>query len=103
MILFDKLTAEGIWIGVGLAGQSMFFFRFLFQWLASERAGESIIPTAFWFFSIAGALITLAYAFYRKDPVFIVGQGMGLLIYSRNLFFISRKNKPTSVAKDDKL
>lgn len=101
MTLFDDLTPDQIWIGIGLIGQSMFFFRFLFQWLASERAGESVIPTAFWYFSIAGAFIVLAYAIYKSDPVFIIGQAMGLTIYSRNLFFIYRNHKATKVAVDD--
>lgn len=101
MTLFEDLTAAQIWVGIGLLGQSMFFFRFLIQWLASEKAGESVIPTAFWFFSIAGALIVLAYAIYKKDPVFIIGQAMGLLIYSRNLIFIARKRSATRVRTED--
>lgn len=63
------------------------------QWIASERRKESVVPTAFWFFSIGGGAILLSYAIHRRDPVFIAGQAMGLLIYSRNLWFIFR-NRP---------
>lgn len=89
------LSGEAIWVTIGLGGQLMFFGRFLIQWLASEKAGESVIPMAFWYFSIAGALITLSYAIYRMDPVFIVGQLMGLCVYARNLYFIFRQNQKT--------
>lgn len=58
------------------------------QWLASERRKESVVPIAFWYFSIGGGLILLSYAIHRRDPVFILGQATGLLIYSRNLWFI---------------
>ncbi|MCB1492520.1 MAG: lipid-A-disaccharide synthase N-terminal domain-containing protein [Rhodobiaceae bacterium] len=79
----------------------MFFMRFLVQWLASEKAGQSVVPTSFWFFSIAGALIVLAYAIYKVDPVFIIGQLMGLGIYSRNLVFIVRNRKATKVQTEE--
>jgi lipid-A-disaccharide synthase-like uncharacterized protein len=76
---------------VGFAGQLLFSARFLVQWIASERAGRSVIPVAFWYFSLAGGVVLLAYALYRADPVFIVGQGMGAFIYLRNLMLISRE------------
>lgn len=101
MTLFHDLTAAQIWVGIGLLGQSMFFMRFLVQWLASEKAGQSVVPTSFWFFSIAGALIVLAYAIYKVDPVFIIGQLMGLGIYSRNLVFIVRNRKATKVQTEE--
>ncbi|HUI17645.1 MAG TPA: lipid-A-disaccharide synthase N-terminal domain-containing protein [Alphaproteobacteria bacterium] len=85
------MTAEKIWLGVGLFGQAMFFMRFLVQWLESERQRRSVIPLAFWYFSIGGAAILLAYAIYRLDPVFIVGQAGGFLIYARNLYLIRRE------------
>ncbi len=88
-----KLSAEAIWIGIGLVGQSMFFMRFFLQWLASEKAKKSVIPDIFWYFSIAGATILLSYAIYRQDPVFILGQSMGFLIYFRNIYFI-KKSRP---------
>jgi len=89
------VDAEKVWLGVGFAGQAMFSGRFLVQWIASERRKESIIPRAFWFFSIAGGLTLLAYAVYRQDPVFIVGQAAGLVIYGRNLWFIYGR-RPTA-------
>jgi lipid-A-disaccharide synthase-like uncharacterized protein len=85
------MTAEKIWLGVGLLGQAMFFMRFLLQWLESERQRKSVIPLAFWYFSIGGAAILLAYAIYRLDPVFIIGQAGGILIYARNLYLIRRE------------
>lgn len=76
------------WIMVGWIAQALFTMRFLVQWLASERAGRSVVPVAFWFFSIAGGGLLLVYALYRRDPVFIVGQAAGLFIYLRNLQLI---------------
>jgi len=86
-----KEKIELIWIGIGFLGQFLFFLRFFIQWLVSEKKKESTIPVAFWYFSIAGGVLLLAYALYRRDPVFIVGQSAGVLIYARNLYFISRK------------
>lgn len=83
-----NLTPDKIWIFIGFAGQALFFMRFLIQWLASERQKKSVIPNSFWFFSIFGGLILLSYAISRKDPVFILGQSLGVLIYSRNIYFI---------------
>ena len=76
------------WIVIGLGGQLMFTARFLVQWIASERAKKSVVPVAFWWFSIVGGAVLLSYAIYRKDPVFILGQSMGLFIYVRNLWLI---------------
>ncbi|MEM9224263.1 MAG: lipid-A-disaccharide synthase N-terminal domain-containing protein [Pseudomonadota bacterium] len=84
-----------VWIAIGFAAQAMFSARFLIQWIASERAGRSVIPVAFWFFSIAGGSILFAYALYRQDPVFIAGQGAGVAIYLRNLWLIFRERKST--------
>jgi len=99
--LFENLGGiEAIWLAVGLIGQSMFFLRFLVQWLASERAGQSVIPTAFWYFSMAGALIVLAYAIYKKDPVFIIGQCAGLFVYTRNLYFIHSTGQAGAPARN---
>ena len=77
-----------LWILVGFAGQALFSARFIIQWLASERARRSVVPKAFWYFSLAGSAVLLAYAIHRADPVFIVGQGAGLFIYLRNLYLI---------------
>lgn len=85
------MTDETLWITLGLLGQCLFSARFLVQWLQSERIKRSVIPTAFWYFSIAGGLTLLIYAIHRHDPVFIVGQASGLLIYSRNLYFVRRE------------
>ena len=81
------------WLIVGFAGQAIFSARFLVQWFASERAGESIVPVAFWYLSIAGGLSLLAYAISRMDPVFILGQAFGVIVYGRNLFLIRRKER----------
>ncbi len=79
------------WYGIGFLGQGMFFMRFLLQWIVSEKKGKSVIPVHFWYFSIAGSLLVLIYAIYRKDPVFILGQILGMFIYSRNLYFVLRE------------
>ncbi len=81
------------WVVLGFVAQAMFFMRFAVQWIASERAGRSVVPTAFWVFSVIGGLLLLIYALQRKDPVFIAGQGLGLFIYLRNLQFIMRGRK----------
>ncbi|MBK5933592.1 lipid-A-disaccharide synthase-like uncharacterized protein [Rhodovulum imhoffii] len=81
------------WVVVGLGGQLLFTARFLVQWIASERAGRSVVPLAFWYFSIAGGAVLFAYAVYRKDPVFILGQSMGLFIYLRNLWLIREERR----------
>ena len=84
------MTTDQIWLGVGFLGQAFFSARFLIQWIASERRGKSVVPRAFWYFSIGGGLTLFVYALWRRDPVFIVGQGAGLLVYARNLYFILR-------------
>ncbi len=80
-----------VWLGVGFAGQLVFSLRFLIQWIASERRGESVIPIAFWYISLAGTALLFAYATYRRDPVFMLGQGFGAVVYIRNLMLIYRK------------
>lgn len=84
-----KASSETLWLAIGLIGQSLFFMRFFVQWLASERLRQSVLPTAFWYFSLAGGLVLLAYAIWRADPIFIIGQASGIVIYSRNLYFVS--------------
>jgi len=79
-----------VWTGIGFLGQAFFSMRFLVQWISSERVRRSVIPVAFWYFSVFGGATLLAYAIHREDPVFIVGQAAGLLIYGRNLYFIFR-------------
>ena len=78
---------------VGYLAQAMFAMRFVVQWIASEREGRSVIPLAFWVFSIGGGLLLLGYALYRRDPVFIVGQAFGVFVYLRNLYFVLRDRK----------
>ena len=81
-------TDTWVWVIVGFVGQALFSMRFVVQWLASERLKRSIIPNAFWYFSLAGGVTLLAYAIHKRDPVFIAGQGLGLLVYLRNLYLI---------------
>ena len=81
------------WIALGVVAQLLFTARFVVQWIASERAGHSVIPLAFWIFSIFGGLLLLVYALYRKDAVFIAGQAFGVFVYLRNLFFVLRDRK----------
>lgn len=81
------------WIILGFFAQAMFMMRFVIQWIASERVGRSIVPVAFWFFSIGGGVLLLIYAIQRKDPVFIAGQGLGLIIYFRNLWLIFKEKR----------
>ncbi len=83
-----------LWLILGCLGQALFFSRFLVQWVASERAGRSVVPVSFWFLSLAGGLILLAYSIWRKDPVFILGQSCGALIYTRNLMLIRKEKGP---------
>jgi lipid-A-disaccharide synthase-like uncharacterized protein len=81
------------WVLLGFVAQFMFTMRFVVQWIASERAGHSVIPTAFWIFSILGGALLLAYALYRKDAVFIAGQAFSFFVYARNLYFVMRDKK----------
>lgn len=76
------------WLLVGFGGQGLFMLRFVIQWLHSERQRKSVVPVSFWYFSVAGALVLLAYSVHRRDPVFIAGQLLGVAIYLRNLALI---------------
>src|SRR5690348_8089605 len=104
--LFDAAAAyvqalglgEVIWIVIGLAGQFLFMMRFLWQWIQSERRKRSVIPVAFWYFSLAGGMTLFAYAVHRRDPVFILGQSLGLVVYTRNLLLIRRERREGSIA-----
>jgi len=81
------------WLILGFIGQALFSMRFIVQWIYSEKNKKSIIPTAFWYFSLAGGITLFSYAVLRQDPVFIAGQGLGLFIYIRNLMFIRNEKK----------
>lgn len=92
--LHDVFVAQfNGWVLLGFVAQGMFTMRFVVQWLASERAKRSVVPVAFWFFSLGGGALLLIYAIQRQDPVFIAGQGLGLLIYIRNLWLIANERR----------
>lgn len=82
---------EKVWLALGFVAQALFSARFVVQWIASEKAGKSVVPLAFWFLSVAGGALLLVYAVWRKDPVFILGQGCGLVVYARNLILIYKE------------
>jgi lipid-A-disaccharide synthase-like uncharacterized protein len=86
------------WVVLGYLAQIMFTMRFVVQWIASERAGKMVIPLAFWFFSIGGGLLLFAYALRIRDPVFILGQGFGVFVYLRNLYFVLRDRRAAAAA-----
>lgn len=91
-------NAELFWLALGFTAQGMFMMRFVIQWLATEKARRSVVPEAFWYWSLAGGLMLFIYSIYRLDPVFMLGQGTGLFIYSRNLYFIRRSRRDTEMA-----
>ena len=87
------MTGQTVWLRIGFLGQTLFSARFVIQWLASERMRRSVVPHAFWWFSLAGGVTLLAYALWRGDPVFVLGQGLGLFVYLRNLMLIRRHRR----------
>ena len=89
------------WLIVGFSAQLCFGLRFLLQWVASERIGKSVIPVGFWWLSICGSILLLAYAIYRRDPVFIAGQGFAMAVYLRNLHLILRPKDAVDIIKAD--
>lgn len=91
---------ERVMIVVGFGGQFLFAMRFIIQWITSEGAKKSVIPLAFWYFSVGGGSVLLLYAIWRQDPVIICGQGLGLFIYARNLFLIYREKKSNNEAQE---
>ena len=90
------------WTITGFAGQALFGARFIIQWIVSEKKGESTIPLAFWYCSIGGAIVLLTYAIHIQDPVFIVGQSLGSIIYVRNLILIDKKKKALAAGGTEK-
>jgi lipid-A-disaccharide synthase-like uncharacterized protein len=77
----------------GLVGNGIFSARFLVQWIASERRGESVIPVVFWYLSIAGSLILCAYFAVRHDPVGTLAYVPNSFVYARNLWLIRRRTR----------
>lgn len=88
--------SSAMWLIIGFAAQALFTGRFVVQWIYSEKHGKSLIPLAFWYFSIAGGVSLLIYAIHRQDPVFIAGQAGGLVVYIRNLFLIRKDRRRTA-------
>ena len=97
----ELAMVDAIWLGIGFFGQAIFFSRWIIQWVASERKAESRMPIAFWYLSLAGGLIMLAYAVHRRDPVFIVGQGIASFVYFRNLVLIHKTRRRTADGSTD--
>jgi lipid-A-disaccharide synthase-like uncharacterized protein len=90
------IDIPAIWLAVGFLGQALFSTRFILQWIASEREKRSVVPVAFWWFSLLGGVTLLTYAIHRRDPVFILGQSAGLIVYLRNLYFVRREARDTA-------
>lgn len=87
------VTRLDAWVLLGFVAQAFFTARFVVQWIASERARKSVVPISFWLLSVGGGVLLFTYALYRRDPVFIVGQGFGVFVYLRNLYFIMRERR----------
>lgn len=90
---YARLLSPTTWLIIGFAGQAVFTARFLVQWIASERQSNSVVPVSFWWLSLAGGTTLFAYATYQRDPVIMVGQSMGLFIYTRNLMLVAKGRK----------
>lgn len=101
MSWWASLTAtQVVWLAIGLTGQALFSARWLIQWLVTEKSRRSTMPNAFWYLSLLGGLLVLAYGIHRMDPVIILGQ-FGILIYARNLFFIRSEKQKLAIAADN--
>jgi lipid-A-disaccharide synthase-like uncharacterized protein len=99
--LYDVFIAKfDFWLAFGLIAQLLFTARFLVQWISSERAGQSVVPMAFWFFSMAGGLMTLVYGIAKREPVIIVGQSMATFVYIRNIMLIVKHRASGSQTLD---
>lgn len=92
-MLKSFFDVDHIWLAIGLLGQALFSARFLIQWLASEKVKRSIVPDLFWYFSLGGGIVLFLYAIHRRDPVFMLGQGTGIFIYVRNIYFVLTHRK----------
>ncbi len=95
----DFFQIDHTWLFIGFFAQLLFSMRFLIQWIASERIKKSTIPDLFWYFSLAGGITLFGYAVHRRDPVIMLGQGLGVFIYLRNIYFI-HKQKMQAAAKN---
>src|SRR3954452_5603096 len=99
--LYDVFVAKfDFWLAFGLIAQLLFTARFLVQWISSERAGQSVVPMAFWFFSMGGGLMTLVYGVSKREPVIILGQSMATVIYIRNIMLIMKNRGKASKTLD---
>jgi len=99
--LYDVFVAKfDFWLAFGLVAQLFFTARFLVQWISSERAGQSVVPLAFWFFSMGGGLMTLVYGIAKREPVIILGQSMATVIYIRNIMLIAKNHASGSKTLD---
>ena len=97
------ITTEHLWVAFGFLGQAIFGGRFIVQWISSERRRQSHIPVVFWYMSLVGGVVTLAYAIHKKDPVFIVPQALGVIVYLRNLMLIYRAQRdPETTTSTDR-
>ena len=100
--LFDlfagPFTVDDLWLVIGFVGQALFFARFLVQWIVSEKSGKSVIPDMFWYFSLGGGLVLTIYVIHRQDPVLILGQGIGLFVYIRNIMLVWRERRQQKAA-----
>jgi lipid-A-disaccharide synthase-like uncharacterized protein len=101
--LYDVFVARfDFWLAFGIVAQLLFTARFVVQWLSSEKAGKSVIPMAFWFFSLAGGMMTLVYGLVRREPVIIMGQALAVFIYIRNVVLVLRERKRDRANLDKK-
>jgi lipid-A-disaccharide synthase-like uncharacterized protein len=102
--IYDVFIAKfDFWLAFGVVAQLLFTARFIVQWLASEKAGKSVIPMAFWFFSMAGGMMTLIYGLVRREPIIIMGQALAIFIYMRNVMLILReRSRAKIIIKDSK-
>ncbi|MFZ5734511.1 MAG: lipid-A-disaccharide synthase N-terminal domain-containing protein [Pseudomonadota bacterium] len=99
--MYDVFVAKfDFWLAFGLVAQLLFTARFLVQWISSERAGRSVVPMAFWFFSMGGGLMTLIYGFVKREPVIILGQGLATIIYLRNIALILKERRSKETKPD---
>jgi lipid-A-disaccharide synthase-like uncharacterized protein len=94
-------TSELVWLCIGLLGQTLFMMRFIVQWVHSERHQQSLIPVSFWYLSLIGGLTVLAYGFHKVEPVIILGQLPGTIVYARNLMLIRRNDQKNAQTEND--